>query len=125
MELDDVTAGATPDASTAETQSTETDAGTAAPDDLALARALILKAHPEIVPELVTGASLAEMLASVPAAEAAWARVIETARGTAIPSPADRERGTAVPSGGGVRSAGVNLDGLGPMAKIRAGLSRS
>ena len=95
------------------------DASTPEPaDERLLARELILKAHPEIVPELVTGETLAEMLASISAAEAAYARVVATARQTAAQS-------TAVPGGGAVRSAGVNVEGLGPLAKIRAGLDRS
>lgn len=85
------------------------------PDDLALARDLVLRAHPEAVPELVTGVTLAELLASVPAAEAAYTRIAETVR----------VGGTSVPGGGAVRSTGVNIDGLGPLAKIRAGLSKA
>lgn len=84
------------------------------PDELALARDLILKAHPETVHELIAGNSLAELLASVPAAEAAYTRI----------AGAVREPATAVPGGGAVRSTSVNIDGLGPLAKIRAGLSR-
>jgi hypothetical protein len=89
-------------------------------DELRLARELVLRAHPEIVQELVTGASLAEMLASVPAAEAAYARVV-----AAVRDSAGRETATAVPGGGAVRSAPINLDGLGPMAKIRAGINQA
>lgn len=92
-----------------------------APDELALARELVLRAHPEVVEELIGGNSLAELLASVPAAEAAFARVAATTRAAAT-----REATTpAVPGGGAVRSAGVNVDGLGPLAKIRAGLGQS
>lgn len=89
-----------------------------APDELALARELVLKAHPETVQELVAGHSLAELLASVPAAEAAYARIAQATRGATNPA-------ATVPGGGAVRSAAVNVEGLGPLAKIRAGLSQS
>jgi hypothetical protein len=91
------------------------------PDELTLARDLVLRAHPDTVAELVTGATLAELLASVPAAEAAYARVIAAAREQAATQPAT----TPVPGGGAVRSAGANVDGLSPLAKIRAGLDRA
>ncbi|HYI13768.1 MAG TPA: hypothetical protein VEX37_00135 [Thermomicrobiales bacterium] len=89
------------------------------PDELTLARELVLRAHPDAVHELVTGSSLAELLASVPAAEAAFARVVATTR------VATTNAATTVPGGGGVRSASVNVEGLGPLAKIRAGLGQS
>jgi hypothetical protein len=91
------------------------------PDELALARELVLRAHPEVVEELIGGNSLAELLASVPAAQAAFARVAATTRAAAT-REATRP---AVPGGGAVRSAGVNVEGLGPLAKIRAGLGQS
>jgi hypothetical protein len=92
-----------------------------APDELALARELVLRAHPEVVEELIGGNSLAELLASVPAAEAAFERVAATTRAAATRAATT----PAVPGGGVVRSAGVNVDGLGPLAKIRAGLGQS
>jgi hypothetical protein len=92
-------------------------------DELVLARELVLRAHPETVAELVTGGTLAELLASVPAAEAAYTRVATAARDavrtTLAANPA------TVPGGGAIRSAPVNLDSLGPLAKIRAGLNQS
>lgn len=93
-----------------------------APDDLALARALIMRAHPETVHELIVGQTLTELLESVPAAEAAYARIAEAARAATSPVPPDAS--ATVPGGGAVRSASVNLDGLGPFAKIRAVLNR-
>lgn len=85
--------------------------------DIALARELVIRAHPAAVQELITGNSLAELLASVPVAEAAFTRITEAAREEVTRASAAR-----VPGGGGVRSAGSNIDGLGPLAKIRAGL---
>lgn len=93
-----------------------------APDELALARELVLRAHPETVAELVTGGSLAELLASVPAAEEAYARVVTAAREAARPATPEA---ASVPGGGAIRSVPVNLDSLGPLAKIRAGLKQS
>jgi hypothetical protein len=90
-----------------------------APDELTLARDLVLRAHPETVAELVSGATLAELLASIPAAEAAYARIVAAGK------QEDRSPATPVPGGGAVRSVGVNVDGLSPFAKIRAGLDRS
>ncbi len=97
-----------------------------APDELTLARELVLRAHPDTVQELVAGSSLAELLASVPAAEAAYARVVAATRGAAVHSTtqATLAHETTVPGGGAVRSVSVNVDGLGPLAKIRAGISR-
>ncbi len=98
-----------------------------APDELTLARELVLRAHPDTVQELVAGGSLAELLASVPAAEAAYARVVTATRGAVADEAAVRAaiaHETTVPGGGAVRSASVNVDGLGPLAKIRAGISR-
>lgn len=88
--------------------------------DIALARDLVIRAHPQAVQELITGNSLADLLASVPIAEAAFSRVADAAR-----EEATRASAAAVPGGGGVRSADVNVEGLGPLAKIRAGLNRS
>ena len=44
-------------------------------DDLSAVRTLILEAHPDVVPDLVTGATVAELLASVEGARAAYAAV--------------------------------------------------
>ena len=120
MDIDD--AGTQPIASDADDATLSDGPDTPeAPDELTLARELVLKAHPDVVHELVSGNSLAEMMASIPAAEAAFARVV-----AATQSAASLEAATAmVPGGGAVRSASVNVDGLGPLAKIRAGLGQS
>jgi hypothetical protein len=46
-------------------------------DEVALVREVVLKAHPDVVPKLVSGASIAELLASVEPARAAYARIEE------------------------------------------------
>lgn len=45
-------------------------------EDLAAVRELILRAHPDVVPELVAGTTVAELTASVEAARAAYAGVV-------------------------------------------------
>ena len=59
-------------------QGTGSDASVAAvsAEDLAAVRELILRAHPDVVPELVTGSTVAELTASVEAARAAYAGVV-------------------------------------------------
>ncbi len=81
-------------------------------EDAAMLRELIVQANPDVVPELVQGASLREMLDSLPAARAAYARIAEAA---AAPS-------TPVPSGSAIRSREPNPADLSPAAKVRAGL---
>jgi hypothetical protein len=68
--------------------------------ELEQVRQLVLRAHPDVVPELVAGASIAELLASIgPAAEtysALAARIGAAApqvpAGTVSPAPVDLER---------------------------------
>ncbi len=45
--------------------------------DLAVVRELILRAHPDVVPDLVQGASVAELVASVDAARAAYQAIAQ------------------------------------------------
>ena len=52
--------------------------------ELAAVRELVLRAHPDVVPELVAGSSVGELVASVEAARAAFRRVAET---VAAPGP--------------------------------------
>ena len=48
--------------------------------DLAKVRELVLKAHPDIVPDLVTGASVDELIASVEPARGAYQRIADQLR---------------------------------------------
>lgn len=82
-------------------------------DDVAVLRELIVQANPDVVPELLRGASLREMLDSLPAARAAYARIAEAAV-AASRAP--------VPSGSAIRSREPHLANLSPAAKVRAGL---
>jgi hypothetical protein len=71
----------------------------AAPE-LEQVRQLVLRAHPDVVPELVTGATIADLLASIGPAEAAYANLAgrigaaspHVPAGTIGPAPIDPER---------------------------------
>jgi hypothetical protein len=91
------------------------DAAAAAMADLDAVRELVLRAHRDVVPELVTGDSVAGILASVEPARAAYARLEE---GWSASTP----RAVSVPAGGG---APLPVDpALIPASeKIRRGLS--
>lgn len=82
--------------------------------DLDTVRELVLRAHPDVVPELVTGESIAEMMASVETARDAYARLAD-AWTDARPHP------VTVPAGGG-EALPVDPAMLPPAEKIRRGL---
>jgi len=86
-------------------------------DELAGVRELILKAYPDAVAELVAGESVDALLASVPAARAAYAQVAATIRAQ-TPAPVQ------IPTGSGRRPA-LDPEGLSPEAKIQAGLRQA
>jgi hypothetical protein len=90
---------------------------TATPDDARIIRDLILQAHPDVVPELVQGTTLPELLASLPAAQEAWRNAVERLR---QPSDGATPAAPTIPSGASVRSVSLDLDALTPLAKIRA-----
>ncbi len=71
-------------------------------DDVALVRDFIVAADPGLIAELVTGATVGEVLASVAAARAAYRRVAEHVRAAGPGAePADRPAPVpAVPAGG-------------------------
>lgn len=93
-------------------------AGQASPGhDLETVRELVLRAHPDVVPELVTGETIADLIASVEPARAAYARLAD-AIGQARPGAAP------VPAGGGAPIA-IDPDKLPAAEKIRRGLSAS
>lgn len=96
-------------------------------------RETILAAHPDVIPEMVTGNSWAEMLDSVPAAQEAYARVAAQLSGGA--SSADGASSAAssavsaqpqppsVPAGDPGTPA-VNYDELSPAALISLGVQQ-
>ncbi len=82
--------------------------------DLDAVRELVLRANPDVVPELVAGESIADLIASVEPARAAYARLAAAIVETRIPAP--------VPAGGGAPIA-VDPDRLPAAEKIRRGLA--
>lgn len=89
--------------------------------DLAVIRDLVLRAHPEVVPELITGETVDDLLASIEPAEAAYRRVSELMKSpTIVSSPAM----SSVPAGGD-RPMPVDPDRLPASEKIRRGLAQS
>lgn len=81
--------------------------------DLALFRESLLKAHPDVIPELVAGATPAELIASVEVAKAAFAAARDKLN-------ADVE----VPSGAGNRALPAGWESFSPEGKIQLGLQR-
>jgi hypothetical protein len=85
--------------------------------DLAAVRELVLRAHPDVVPELVTGETIAGLIASVEPARAAYARLTESLSIAQEAPPA-----SPVPAGGSAPIA-VDPDRLPAAEKIRRGLA--
>ena len=84
-------------------------------ESIAIVRQLILKAHPELVEELVVGESLTELMASVGVAQAAYRRIAEATR-SAVSAP-------VVPAGG--NAARLVVEDLGPDGLILRGMKES
>lgn len=84
--------------------------------DLDAVRELVLRAHPDAVPELVSGDSVEALLASVEPARAAWRQVAERIGGSSATPP--------VPAGG-QQAVAIDPDRLSASEKIRRGLARS
>ncbi|MGN6699935.1 MAG: hypothetical protein ACTHMR_17415 [Thermomicrobiales bacterium] len=83
-------------------------------EQLARLRATLVAAHPDAVPELIAGGDFDALLASVPVARAAYARIRETTT---------REAAASVPRGGGTRAPDpAAYADLSPEAKIAAGV---
>jgi hypothetical protein len=57
-------------------------------DELALVREVVLQAHPNVVPELIGGTTIAELLASVEPAKAAFERLSERVKPATSTPPA-------------------------------------
>jgi len=86
-------------------------------EELATVRELALRAHPDVVPELVGGSSVAEIVASVEPARAAYQRVAG-AVSSRVPVP----EAPVVPAGNAPAMA-VDPDLLPAAEKIRRGLA--
>lgn len=87
--------------------------------DLAAVRDLVLRAHPDVVPELVTGATVDDLLASVEPAQDAYQRIAHSLRQHA-PVPAS----PSVPAGGD-KPVPTDPGRLPAAEKIRRGLSQN
>lgn len=101
-------------------------AGDAGTDDIAVIRALVLKAHPDVVPELVTGSTVAALLSSIEPAQAAFGRLAETIRAGSRPASSVPPAPPAPPvpfvPAGGSAPIPVDPDRLPAAEKIRRGL---
>jgi hypothetical protein len=118
----------------AHNEAAASEAAAGAGDDLATVRELVLKAHPEVVPDLVQGSSVDELLASVEPARVAYQRVAEAVRsggtgdggrgtedgGSGTGKPASAQP-PAVPAGGANNV--VDPSTLAPTTKIAQGLA--
>lgn len=87
--------------------------------ELAKVRDLVIKTTPNVVPELVTGSNLDELLASVDNAVAAYDRIAQAVAPPAA-SAEPAEPAPNVPAGAHVA---VNLDDLPSMELIRRGVA--
>ncbi len=88
--------------------------------DAARLRELVLRAHPEAVPELVQGETLEELEASARLATEVYRRIAESVREAVA-----REAAASVPAGQpGRQTYLVNIEALSPSAKMAEGLRR-
>ncbi len=74
-------------------------------DELTAVRELVLRAHPDVVPELVTGSTVAALLSSIEPAQAAYGRLAETIQSGSrpaapVPSAPTFPPAPSVPAGG-------------------------
>lgn len=95
--------------------------------ELGKVRDLVLQAHPDVVPDLVRGASLDELLASVEPARSAYQQIAERVRGSAAaqaadaPTPVIATSPPSVPAGGTAQV--VDPGALSPTTKIARALA--
>jgi hypothetical protein len=97
-------------------------------DELGKVRELVLKAHPDVVPDLVRGSSVDELIASVEPAQSAYQRIADQVRegGGVAGSQGGGETAVVVqppvvPAGGGTNVAEPGE--LGPTTKIAQALA--
>ncbi|MGH2532160.1 MAG: hypothetical protein ACRDJW_07600 [Thermomicrobiales bacterium] len=104
-------------------------------DDLTTVRDLILRAHPDVVPELVTGGTIAELTAAIEPARAAYQRISDGVRSQeslegkpdqfgarSRASPTTSETPPTVPAGGAPMV--VDLDRLPTAELLRRGVEQ-
>jgi hypothetical protein len=112
----------------AATETTETAAATTEPrvaagsggdgpsGDLEKVRGLVLQAHPDVVPDLVRGASVDELIASVEPARAAYQAVADRVRAGGSTSGETGTGGEGGGSNGGASANGASASGANPAA---------
>jgi hypothetical protein len=88
------------------------------PPDIDAVRDLVLQAHRDVVPELIVGNSIAELIASVEPSRAAYQRLADSFRSNVEPRSSP-----PVPAGGDT-PAPVDPNRLPAAEKIRRGLSQ-
>src|SRR5215212_3740242 len=66
--------------------------------DLCKVRDLVLKAHPDVVPDLVRGGSVDELIASVEPARSAYQRIADQVRDRSTETTVNAEAGATVPA---------------------------
>ena len=105
------------------TEAGETEGGPPAADtaELGKVRDLVLQAHPDVVPDLVRGASLDELLASVEPARSAYQQIAERVRGATGAASPVAPTPPAVPAGG--TRATLDPATLSPVTKIARALA--
>src|SRR5215204_1790280 len=64
--------------------------------DLSKVRELVLKAHPDVVPDLIAGGSVDELIASVEPARSAYQRIADQVRGSVTETAVTAEPGATV-----------------------------
>jgi len=89
------------------------------PEVIARVRDLVLQAHREVVPELVGGASLGELLASIEPARQAYANLAD--RIAANPPPGPEAAAHPVPAGG-TGPVPLDPDRMPASEKLRRGI---
>jgi hypothetical protein len=100
QETDSLASGPVESAGRPAPEPTETGETATTGPELEQVRQLVLRAYPDIVPELVTGASITDLLASIGPAEAAYANLAsrigavspQVPAGTVSPAPVDLDR---------------------------------
>jgi hypothetical protein len=102
-------------------------------DELGKVRELVLKAHPDVVPDLVRGSSVDELIASVEPARSAYQRIADQvltetvaaggvgSRESEVQTSDPIVQPPVVPAGGGTNVA--DPGGLGPTTKIAQALA--
>lgn len=69
-------------------------------DDLSLVRELVLKAHPDVVPELIGGDSVASIVASISPAQAAYSDLAARIQANSVPTSGSNSAPGSVPNSG-------------------------